>query len=133
MRNITMVLGSDIYSAAIAGAREGYNRSTDDHSVYVNKLKQCYENCLADVEDEEVRNDIHRNTLGDWRRAHLPLSLALIHTHKFGQPCKPHARVYLSTDPSSVFDIPLDHWNRFLGEDDGQWYENCVRELSQSS
>jgi len=123
-----MVLGSDIYRAAIAGARASYNRSTDDYSVYSRKLKACYENCLSAVEDGHVKQRILENTCGDWRGAYLPLSLALFHTHRFGEPCEPHARVYLTSDPTSLFDIPMEYWDRFLAEDSGEWMNGLSQE-----
>ncbi len=122
-----MVLGSDIYRAAIAGAREGYNRSTDDFSVYSRKIRASYDKCLTAVEDGRVKKGILEDTCGDWRGAYLPLCIALVHSHKAGKQCEPHARVYLTNDPSTVFDIPMDYWNRFLAEDDGEWMKGFTQ------
>jgi len=129
MKKFAMVLGSDIYKAAIAGAREGYNRSTDKFDAYSRMLENCYEDCLADIEDSSVRKNIRRNTYGDWRRASLPLALAMVHHHKFGEPCEPHARVYLTTSPTSVFDIPMSFWNRFISEDSTDWAKEYQESL----
>ena len=104
--------GSDIYNAAVAGAKRGYNRSTDDYGNYATVIGGCYSELLADIDDAVVRQQVIRNTNGMWESATLPLCLALLHHHKGGKKCETHARVYLGTNPASVFDIPLSHWQR---------------------
>lgn len=104
--------GVDIYSAGVAGAKRGYNRSTYEHKHYADLIGECYSVLVADIDDEAVRQQVIRNTNGTWQFATLPLSLALLHHHKGGKKCETHARVYLATNPASVFDIPLSHWQR---------------------
>ena len=104
--------GFDIYNAAVAGAKCGYNRSTDNSSRYAELIGECYNELLADVGDEDLQQQIIKNTNGKWQEATLPLCLALLHHHKAGKKCETHARVFLATNPVSVFDIPLLHWQR---------------------
>lgn len=104
--------GNAIYKAAIAGAKRGYNRSTDDYSKYEALISNCYNNMLLTVEDEEERLQIIENTDGMWQNTVLPVFLVMLHKHKGGKECEVHARVYLQTMEGSVFDIPLLHWQR---------------------
>lgn len=114
MSNEVLATGSQIYAAAIAGAKRGYNRSTDEYIKYAQLLQKHYEAMLRTVVDKNERNNIIRNTGGNWRNAYLPLSLAMYHNHIGGKPCETHARVYLTTNPAAVFDIPLDDWQEFV-------------------
>jgi hypothetical protein len=123
MKNVVMVLGSDIYEAAIAGAGKRYNRANRNVKLYEEGLKECYQSLLQEIDDDVIRKDIQRNTLGDWRRAYLPLAIAIVHSCRKGRPCESHARVYLANNPASVFDIPMDYWIRFEKEDVGTWAE----------
>ena len=113
MSSQVYVKGSDIYEAAVAGAKRGYNRSTDDSSAYADALNKCLQKLLSSCSREQRRR-VLKGTGGKWKTAVLPLSLALIHKHIGGVPCEEHARVYLSTDPFNVFDIPIVHWDRFV-------------------
>ncbi len=110
MSNMIFTTGGKIYQAAIAGAAQGYNRSTDDHQEYERALCEHYQEMLKTVENRATRRGIQKSTGNDWRRAYLPLSLALLHKHKGGLPCETHARVYLCSNPGAVFDIPMLHW-----------------------
>jgi len=111
MSQIVFGTGLQIYQAAVAGAHIGYNRSTDDHSKYEKMLDRHYRLMLANVQNRAERREIRANTKNSWRKAYLPLALALVHRHIGGQPCEEHARVYLTSDPATVFDIPMFHWN----------------------
>ena len=105
--------GSKIFKAATEGAKRGYNRSTDNYGVYVDMLEGCYREMLSEYTEKD-RLVIIRNTNDSWREAMLPLCLAKLHHHKKFAKCETHARVYLLTDPSHLFDIPLSHWQRLL-------------------
>jgi len=110
MSNTIFATGEKIYQAAIAGASRGYNRSTDDYRKYERALCEHYREMLKTVGNRATRRGIQKSTGNDWRRAYLPLSLALLHKHKGGLPCETHARVYLCSNPGAVFDIPMLHW-----------------------
>ncbi len=110
MFQVIFCSGAQIYDAAVAGANAGYNRTTDEHGKYEELLAKHYEQLLEDVEDEAVRRNVKRTTGNSWRKASLPLALALVHTHKGGVICEEHARVFLTTSPASVFDIPMSNW-----------------------
>ena len=112
MSNVVYATGQEIYDAAVAGARRGYNRSTDNYTYYVADLENHYAKVVASIENKEDRRRLLKSTRKDWRRAYLPVKLALVHHHIAGEPCEAHARVYLSTNPFTVFDIPMTHWQR---------------------
>ena len=102
--------GSDIFAALINGAKRKYNRSTDDHSVYEVRLAESFNHLIKSVTCREKHRAIIRNTKGQWRKAYMPLNLALLHHHQAGKPIETHARVYLATDPYHLMDIPLEDW-----------------------
>lgn len=111
MSKVIFATGEQIYSAAIAGAMRGYNRSTDKHSTYEEVIEEHYKAMLSDVVNRSERRRIQKQTGNNWRKAYLPLSMALVHKHIGGQLCEEHARVYLTSNPARVFDIPLQQWN----------------------
>jgi hypothetical protein len=111
MSNVVYATGKQIYNAAVAGANCGYNRSTDDHSKYSDLLNQYFKSFLSRITNEADRRKVIKKTRNDWRKAYLPLSLALVHKHKAGEPCEEHARVYMPLNASAIFDIPMAHWN----------------------
>jgi len=113
MKNSTIYCtGSDILKAAIAGAKRGYNRSTDDYSSYETSINNSYNAVLHNLSDPKLIAQVTKHTGNNWRNAKISLHLALIHSHKNSNPCEPHARVYLSHDNYSFFDIPLSSWQR---------------------
>ncbi len=116
MSNSVFVTGQTIYAAAVAGAVRGYNRSTDDHSKYAQMIKAHYEAMTASVVNRAVRRRIRQCTNKNWQQAYLPVQLALVHSHILGQRCEEHARVYLTTNPTLVFDIPMEHWDSMQEE-----------------
>jgi hypothetical protein len=59
---VIFVKGRDIYKAAVAGAKRGYNRSTDDHSAYERALGACYDYHLSTVVEPSARLNIWRET-----------------------------------------------------------------------
>ena len=111
MSKVIFATGEQIYTAAVAGAMRGYNRSTDEHSKYEQVIDEHYKAMLSDVQNRSERRRIQKHTGNNWRKAYLPLSMALVHKHIGGQPCEEHARVYLTSNPARVFDIPMNHWN----------------------
>jgi hypothetical protein len=111
MFKVIFATGEQIYTAAVAGAKRGYNRSTDEYSKYAEVLDEHYKAMLGDVSNRAERRRIKKHTGKDWRKAYLPLSMALVHRHIGGQECEEHARVFLTSNPARVFDIPMNHWN----------------------
>jgi hypothetical protein len=106
------VKGSEIYKAAVAGAKRGYNRSTDNYASYEDALSESFSYFVSTIGNRAARRSVMKKTKGSWKEAYLPLSLAMIHTHIGGEVSEPHARVYLLNDPH-VFDIPLTDWEEF--------------------
>lgn len=109
MTNVIFALGDEIYDAALAGAALGYNRTTNDYQYYERAINAEFQANLNDI-PREARHRIQKITGNNWRKAHLPLCLAMIHHHKKGIPCEAHARVYLSSNPGALFDIPMSEW-----------------------
>lgn len=109
MTNVIFALGDKIYDAALAGAALGYNRTTNDYQYYERAINAEFQANLNDI-PREARHRIQKITGNNWRKAHLPLCLAMIHHHKKGIPCEAHARVYLSSNPGALFDIPMSEW-----------------------
>ena len=111
MSKVIFATGEQIYRAAVAGAERGYNRSTDEHSKYEEVIDEHYKAMLSDVGNRTQRRRIQKQTGNNWRKAYLPVSMALVHKHIGGQLCEEHVRVYLPSNPARVFDIPMNHWN----------------------
>jgi hypothetical protein len=107
---IIFVKGRDIYKAAVAGAKRGYNRSTDDYSAYVRALVACYDYHLSLVDDPGERLNIWRNTRGDWRNAYLPVSFLMEHQHIACKPSEAHARIAVHRGSMTVIDVPMEKW-----------------------
>ena len=114
MSMIIYARGYEIYEAAVAGAKLKYNRSTDNHKVYSDALKQHYTELTSSIKDAAIRRKVISATNGEWYGAYLPLALALIHEHRALEKCEPHARVFLTSDPGMVFDIPIKSWDRMV-------------------
>jgi hypothetical protein len=110
MHSIIHAKGSDIYSAFVHGAEEGYNRSTDNYVEYEKCLAKSFSFWLETTGTPKQIRAIKRKTKGDWRNAYLPLAYAMTHHHKAGKKVEEHARVYLPSDPSTVVDIPMRDW-----------------------
>jgi hypothetical protein len=108
---VIFVKGRDIYKAAVAGAKRGYNRSTDDHSAYERALGACYDYHLSSVVEPSARLNIWRKTRGDWRNAYLPVSFLMEHKHIACKPSEAHARLAVHKDSMTVIDVPMDSWN----------------------
>lgn len=110
--SMIFVTGKEIYKAAVAGAKRGYNRSIDDYSMYAKVLNDCYEHHLSQIESPSERLAIWRNTGGDWRKASLPLQLLKVHKHIGGEVAEEHARVRLIMGSVKIFDIPMQNWRK---------------------
>jgi hypothetical protein len=104
------VKGRDIYGAAVAGAKCGYNHSTNDFSAYEGILAECFKYHLSTVSDPAVKLDIWRTTRGDWRNAYLPVSFLMEHEHIGGKPSEMHARIAVHSNTMKVMDVPMDKW-----------------------
>jgi hypothetical protein len=113
---IIMVRGDQLLAAAIAGAKRGYNRSSDDPQVYKDLFQRSFDEMLKDVCSRAERKRVLKNTKGSYALAYLPVGLALFHEHKAMQPCERHARVFAYPNMASVFDIPLEYWERFCAQ-----------------
>ena len=116
MSNVVYATGKQIFNAAVAGANCGYNRSTDDHNKYSDLLSQHFNVMLADITNRADRRNVLKKTRNDWKQAYLPISLAIVHNHKAGEICEEHARVYLPSNPSAAFDIPMTYWKAICKE-----------------
>lgn len=114
MSTIIYARGYEIFDAAVAGAKLQYNRSTDNHKTYSEALRQHYKELTNSIKDIAVRKRVIKATNGEWYGAYLPLGLALIHEHRALEKFEPHARVFLTTDPGMVFDIPMKDWDRMV-------------------
>lgn len=114
--------GSDIYTAFVHGAEQGYNRSTDDYTSYETQLANSYEYWLKCAGSREQVRAIKRKTKGNWRNAYLPLNIAMMHKRSAGQPANVHARVYLADLPSAVVDIPWADWEKLEKASPKQMY-----------
>ena len=108
---IIFIKGRDIYKAAVAGAKRGYNRSTDDYTTYEQVLGGCYDFHISTVDEPSVRLNIWRTTRGDWRNAYLPVSFLIEHKHIGGKPSEAHARIAVHSDTMKVIDVPLEKWH----------------------
>ncbi len=110
MQNFIFVKGSEIYEAAVEGAKRGYNRSTDDLNVYAKALNKEYELLINNsTTDIKKRKRIRNNTYNNWRNAVMPLMFLLYHDHIMLQPSERHVRVML-IESNTIFDIPLNKW-----------------------
>lgn len=114
--------GSDIYTAFVHGAEQGYNRSTDDYTSYEAQLAKSYEYWLKCAGSREQVRAIKRKTKGNWRNAYLPLNIAIMHKRSAVQPADVHARVYLADLPSAVVDIPWADWEKLEKASPKQMY-----------
>ena len=109
---VIFVKGRDIYRVAVAGAKQGYNRSTDDYSSYARALSACYEYHFSLVNAPSKRLNIWRETRGDWRNAYLPVSFLMEHQHIAGEPSEVHARIALHGEKMKVIDVPMEMWQK---------------------
>ena len=110
MLETVMAKGQVIYEAAIEGSKRGFNRSSTDYTAYERLLAKEYRDFVESIDDLNMRNDVLSHTEGDWRKAYLPLTLAMMHEHIAGKRAEKHARVFLTESPYAVFDIPLAQW-----------------------
>lgn len=108
---VIFVKGRDIYKAAVAGAKRGYNRSNADYSVYEGVLKGCFDYHISTVDEPSVRLNIWRETHGSWRNAYLPVSFLVEHEHIAGERSEAHARIAVHSDTMKVIDVPMDSWH----------------------
>ncbi len=113
MFQMTVASGSQIYKAAIEGAKRKFNRSTDDYSVYESMLHEFYELMLDDPNNKAECERVRKRTGNSWQNARFPLYLVLLHKHRAGKKCETHARVTLNPVEAKVFDIPLEYWKMF--------------------
>ena len=118
--NNVMATGGDILEAMLEGIKCHYNRSAKDGKSCMNLLRDEYEYRLAEL-DVVTQRKLRRNTKNSPLFSYLPISLALVHEHKAGTKCEPHARVYLASKPYVVFDIPMQAWDRMCSK----WQRLC--------
>lgn len=108
------VRGSEIYKAAIAGAKRGYNRSTSDYSAYEKLFEVCYRYHLSKIKSPHVRIRVWRATCGNWRRADLPVQFLMVHKHIGGVDSEPHARIALCFGDKEIIDVPMENWKELI-------------------
>lgn len=116
MSNLIFVKGSDIYAAAVEGAKRGYNRSTNDYSVYEKVLDNEYEllikNCTS---DNKKRKQIRMNTHNSWKKAIIPLCRLMNHGENNHSSSKHHVRVLLQ-ETMTILDIPSESWEKLASQ-----------------
>lgn len=113
MFQMTVASGSQIYKAAIEGAKRKFNRSTDDYSVYESMLHEFYELMLDDPQNKAECERVRKRTANSWQNAKFVLYLVMLHKHRGGKRCETHARVTVNPHSHKVFDIPLEYWKMF--------------------
>ncbi len=113
MNDTIFVNGKEIYKAAIAGAKEGFNRTTSDFKQYEAMLEASFRYWLKDAGPGYFMQ-IMRSTKGDWRNSLLPLSFCKVHKHMADGSNTSHVRVYMADQPHAVFDIKMGDWDRLV-------------------
>lgn len=113
MNDIIFVNGKEIYKAAIAGAKEGFNRTTSDFKQYEAMLETSFRYWLKDA-GPGCFMQIMRSTKGDWRNSLLPLCFCKAHKHMADGSNTSHVRVYMADQPHAVFDIKMGDWDRLV-------------------
>jgi len=103
--------GINIYNAAVAGAKRGYNYTTDDYTVYEAALQECFDDMLVGATTAQ-RAEVMLNAKGDWRNANLPLTFLKLHKHVRDGGNEWHARVQIYNKAESVIDIKTSDWNK---------------------
>jgi hypothetical protein len=92
------------------GAKRGYNHAIKEFKDRNQLIEDHFLAMVISVKNDEARLRIMKNKLDNPHNIMLPITLALIHKHKMGVPCEDHARVYFSSNPSRIFDIPMSNW-----------------------
>lgn len=103
--------GINIYKAAVAGAKRGYNNTTDDYTKYEAALQECFDDMLVGATAAQYA-EVMLNTGGDWRNANLPLTFLKLHKHVRDGGNEWHARVQIYNKAESVIDIKTSDWNK---------------------
>ena len=122
--------GDQIYAAAVAGAKRGHNRSTDNYSVYEKRIRDLYEFHLS-KSTRNQRRRVNKFTGSDWRRAYLPVVFYKYHNPIAMSPSETHARVVLRGDIDTVLDIPLEFYERFEQQTTELIPQSMLQELTQ--
>ncbi len=108
---------TDIYSAAVAGAKHGYNRTTDDCSEYAEELERAFNLYTSLIDDQATRNSVIRSTDGKWKNSLHPFLSLMFHKPQQCKPCETYVRVMVPA-VDYVFDIPLTQWQRLCEKSD---------------
>jgi hypothetical protein len=111
MSDILVATGQELYNMAIAGAKLGFNRSTDDYTKYEASFKRLYDTHLSEL-PRKIRRELSRKTKGDWRLAELPIYFLMYHAHIMGKPSRVHVRAMIPNGNFDIIDVPLDDWQR---------------------
>jgi hypothetical protein len=101
--------GTDIYNAAIAGAAQGYSKSTDDCSAYKMMFQRCFDELFYSTTKAQQKQML-RKTQGRWQNAVFALTLAMQDTQRHGEACEAYGRVFLNGEMRYMFDITLRDW-----------------------
>jgi hypothetical protein len=115
MNNFIMVKGSEIYAAAIEGAKRGYNRTTDNCARYEEKLQFEFDSLFNYTNDEALKKRVLNNTKGNWRNAYLPLHFLMYHSFIKMRESEQHVRVMLN-ESKEIFDITMEDWERLVSK-----------------
>jgi hypothetical protein len=116
MQNYVFVEGKKIYEAAVEGAKRGYSMSTNDYSIYEEKLDHEYEllikNCTS---NKRKQRQIRLNTNNSWKKAIIPLQFLMYHEKIERELSEKHVRVMLQ-ETMTVFDISNESWEKLIAE-----------------
>ena len=110
MTKTILATAKSIEKAMEAGNKRNYNHTIKSAGERRRLLENHFNRMLLTVKSDEAKQRILDNKIENRHGAYLPITLALIHKHKAGEPCEDHARVYLTSDPSRIFDIPMANW-----------------------
>ena len=101
---------NSIKKAMKKGCRLGYNHSIKEINEMDRLIEDHFKEMIMTVKNEKARLNIMKKKIKNPRTIMLPITLALVHKHRMGIECEDHARVFLTTMPGRIFDIPMTDW-----------------------
>ena len=110
MTKTILATARSIEKAMEAGNKRNYNHTIKSAGERRRLLEDHFTRMLLTVKSDEAKQRILDNKIESRQGIYLPITLALVHKHKAGEPCEDHARVYLTSNPSRIFDIPMANW-----------------------
>ena len=108
--NYGSVSGDDLERFMIRASAREYNRTVEDLTKLHDQMEILLDFYLKGEEPDWVA-DFMQRTGGKWRNAFFPVQLFMVHCHKHGVPCEPHARVLVGTVCEGFFaDLIWEDW-----------------------